>query len=142
MAVINRKSLVLCGSTILVDGTAGNARLGTGYAANLETPEIRISMRHPSLDCRQEFQPAMRSRHADLFRVDSVVAFGAGRSRSRAGVLSRQSGLRRTTDSAATLSAGVTPAVITVVTRCLGGLAWCKPANRTLSASSWGYGVR
>ena len=142
MAVINRKSLVLCGSTILVGGTAGNARLGTDYAAKSQTPEVRISMRHPSLDCRQEFQPAMRSRSADAFRVDSVVAFGTGRSRSRAGVLSRRSSLRRTTDSAATLSAGVTPAVITVVKRCLGGLAWCKPANRTLAASTWGNGVR
>jgi hypothetical protein len=115
MAVINRKSLVLCGFTVLRGGKVGNARLGSDYAANLETPEIRISMRHPSLDCRQEFQPVLRSRHADDFRVDSVAALGAGRSHRRAGVLSRRSIAR---------------------------LTWCKPANQTSPASAWGYGVR
>jgi hypothetical protein len=142
MAVINRFTLVLCGSTIQMDGKAGNARRGSDYAASLETPEIGISMRHPSLNWGQEFQPALRSRHADDLRVDRVVAFGAGRSRSCAGVLSRRGSLRRFPDGAATFSAGVTPAARTVVTRRLGGLAWCKPANRTLSASTGGHGIR
>jgi hypothetical protein len=136
MAVIKLESLVLRGSAVLLGGTAGNPRLGTSGASNPETPEVRISMRRPSLGCGQEFQPAMRLRHADYLRVDALAAYGAGRSHSRSGVL-RRSCLRPTTDATATwVSTRVTPAVISVVKRCSVGLVWCKPAKRTERASS------
>jgi hypothetical protein len=141
MVVKNLESLVLRGSAVLQDGLAGNPRLGTSSAANPETPEIRISMRHPSLGCEQEFPPAMRLSHADALRSDYVAAFGAGRSRSRAGVLSRN-GLRRTTGGRTTLSGEVSLLAITVVMRRPDGLVWCQPAKTTLPASTWGTGVR
>jgi hypothetical protein len=141
MAVKNLESLVLRGSAVLQDGQAGNPRRGTSYTANPETPEIRISMRHPSLGCEQEFPPAMRLRHADDLRSDYVAADGAGRSQSRAGVLGRNC-LRRTTGNRTTVSGGITPVVLSVVKRCPAGLVWCKPAQTTLPASTWGTGVR
>ncbi len=99
MAVLNRKSLVLQGSAVLWVGKAGNPRLGTGSAASPETPEVRISMRHPSLGWGQEYQPARRLRPADAFRMDFVAAYGAGRSRRTTGIRSR-SRLPRTTEPA------------------------------------------
>jgi len=178
MAVKNLESLVLNGFAVLSAGKADNPRLGTSGTA--KTPEIRISMRHPSRSCGQEFQPALRPDHVDYLRVDALAAYGAGRSHRCAGVLSRRSSAvnsalsasvggtvsatavrlgsewsrlaafvsegtsgRLTTPNATTLpTAGVTPAVITVVKRCPAGLAWCKPANRTPPASTWGFGVR
>jgi hypothetical protein len=136
MSVINLESLVLHGSTVVCGGKTGNLRRGTDYATNAESPEIRISMRHPSLGCRQEFQPVMRLRHADSLRVDDVAASGTGRSRSR------RSSLRLTTANATTLSDRVAPVAIAVLKRCPAGLAWCKPASKTLPASTWGAGVR
>lgn len=136
MAIIKLESLVLRGSTVLMGGTAGNPRLGTSSAANAETPEVRISMRCPSLDWGQEFQPARRLRHVDYLRVDALAAQGAGRSLSRSGVL-RRSGLRPTTGAATTLvSTGVTSAAIPVVKRCSAGRGWCQPAKRAGRASS------
>jgi hypothetical protein len=131
MAVKNLESLVLGGSTVLQNGKAGNLRRGTSYTANPGTPEIRISMRHPSLGCEQEFPPAMRLCHADALRSDYVAAYGAGRSRSRAGVLS-QTRLRRTTGRRTTVSGGVSPVVLPVV-------RWLKSTH---PASTWGTGVR
>ncbi|HWG42921.1 MAG TPA: hypothetical protein VN688_09060 [Gemmataceae bacterium] len=142
MAVMNLESLVLCGSSVLLGGKTENPRLGTSYTANSETPEIRISMRHPSRDARQEFQPAMRLGHAEVFRVDSLAVYGAGRSLRRAGVLSYRSSTRLSATDAARLSMRGSPAAIVVVKRCPAGLAWCKPANKTPSASTWGLGVR
>ena len=87
MAVMKLESLVLFGSAVLRGGKAGNLRRGTSYAANGKTPEIRISLRHPSLGTGQEFQPAMRPNHADDLRMDALAASGAGRSLRQAGVL-------------------------------------------------------
>ena len=140
MAVMNLESLVLCGSAVLRGGKAGNLRRGTSYAANPETPEIRISMRHPSPGCGQEFQPAMRLSHADDLRSDYLAAFGAGRSRSRAGVLS-PSCLRRTTGRRTTSPGGVSPVAVTVVMRGRGDRLWCKPGRTTHPVSTWGTGV-
>jgi hypothetical protein len=142
MTVLNLDSLVLCGSTVLLGGKADNARRGTSYTAYSETPEIRISMRHPSLERKQEFQPAMRLDHADRLRVDSLAAYGAGRSLRRASVLRRRSQIRLTAADATRLSTRVSPAALAVVKRCSAGRVWCKPAGKTLSASSWGLGVR
>jgi hypothetical protein len=89
MAVTNLESLVLNGSAVLSVGKAGNPRLGTSDTA--KTPEIRISMRHPSRSCGQEFQPAPRPNHVDYLRVDALAVYGAGRSLCCAGVLSRRS---------------------------------------------------
>jgi hypothetical protein len=140
MAVKNLESLVLCGSAFLRGGKAGNLRRGTSYTANPETPEIRISMRHPSLGCEQEFQPAMRLCHADTLRSDYMAAYGAGRSRSRAGVLSPNC-LRRTTGRRTTLPGGVSPVAITVVMRGRGDWLWCNPGQTTHPVSTWGTGV-
>jgi hypothetical protein len=141
MAVKNLNSLVLVGSTVLWGGKAGNPRLGASSSAYGETPEIRTSMRHPSRNVGQEFQPAPRPGHADYFRVDTVAVAGAGRSLCCAGVLGR-SCLFWSTGSAAALSTRAKTAAITVVTRCRTGLAWCKPANPMSPASTWGFGVR
>lgn len=89
MAVKNLKSLVLRGSAVLLVGKAGNPRRGSGATTIPETPEICISMRRPSLDGMQEFQPAGRLGHADYCRVDSWAVSGAGRSLRCTGVLSR-----------------------------------------------------
>jgi hypothetical protein len=178
MAVKNLESLVQSGFTVLSGGKAGNARLGT--SDTVKTPEIRISMRHPSHSYGQEFQPAPRPDHVDYLRVDALAVYGAGRSHRCAGVLSRRSsatgsalsasdggnvsatvvclgsirgrlaafvsevasGRLTTRDATALPTKGITPAVRTGVMRCLAGLAWCKPANWTPPASTWGYGVR
>ena len=178
MVVKNLASLVLNGSAVLSVGKADNPRLGTSGTA--KTPEVRISLRHPSRSRGQEFQPVMRPGHVDYLRVDALAVQGAGRSLRCAGVLSRRSSAvnsalsasdggtvsttavrlgsrkgrlaafvsevasgRLTTPNATTLpTSGVTAAVITVVSRCPAGPAWCKPANRTPPASTWGFGVR
>jgi hypothetical protein len=87
MAVKNLKCLVLRGSAVQLVGKAGNPRRGLGSTASPETPEICISMRHPSHNAMQEFPPAARLGHADYCRVDSDAAYGAGRSLRCAGVL-------------------------------------------------------
>lgn len=136
MAVIKLESLVLGGFTVLSDGTAGNPRLGTSCAATPKTPEDRISMRRPSRDGEQEFQPAMRLGHADYLRVDALAASGAGRSHCRSGVL-RRSRLRPTTGATAMLvSNGVTPVAIPHIKRGSVGRGWCRLAKRTERASS------
>jgi len=91
MAVMNLKCLVLRGSAVQLVGKAGNLRRGSGSTATPETPEICISMRHPSHNAMQEFPPAARLGHADYCRVDAVAAYGAGRSLRCAGVLIPQS---------------------------------------------------
>jgi hypothetical protein len=142
MAVKNLESLVLRGSAVLLVGKAGNPRLGTGSTAKPETPEVCISMRHPSRNATQEFQPAKRPGHADYYRVDSLAVLGAGRSLRCAGVLSRR-GLRSTGDNARRgIATGGTTAVLAVVKRCSTVAGWCKPVYRTLTASTWGFGVR
>jgi len=49
MAVINLRSLVLCGNSVLCGGQATNLRLGTGYADTNQAP-IGRSMQHPLPD--------------------------------------------------------------------------------------------
>src|SRR5437763_16124045 len=95
MAVLNLPSLVLRGVSVLGDGQTVNLlRRDAGYAASAGAPTVRISMRHPSSGCRQAFmQPAGRPVYEDEDLVAQAVP-GAGRSRSRAGVLSRRSPAR------------------------------------------------
>jgi hypothetical protein len=95
MAVFNLSSLVLRGVSVLGDGqTINGLRRDAGYSAVTGTPPIRISMRHPSSGCRQAFtQPAGWPAHEDQDLVAETVP-GAGRSPSRAGVLSRRSPAR------------------------------------------------
>lgn len=119
MALIKQVSLVLRGSAVAVCvGKAGNLRRGTSYTANRETPEIRISMRHPSLGGTQEFPPAQRPDLADDLRMDSLAVFGAGRSHRLAGVLSCRGSASRTTSNT-TLAAARSAAAIAVVKRWL-----------------------
>jgi hypothetical protein len=85
------ESLVLRGVSVLRDGRANGLCLGTSEA-NVPTPEVRISMRHPSLGYPQaDANPRAGRPGPDAKRVADGVAFGAGRSRGRAGVLSRRS---------------------------------------------------
>jgi hypothetical protein len=95
MAVLNLSSLVLRGVSVLGDGQTVNLlRRDASYAAIAGAPSVRISMRHPSSGCRQAFmQPAGRPHHEGEDLVAEAVP-GAGRSRSRAGVLSRRSPAR------------------------------------------------
>jgi hypothetical protein len=95
MAVLNLASLVLRGVSVLGDGQTVNLlRRDASYAGGAGAPTVRISMRHPSSGCRQAFmQPAGRPDHEDENLVAQAVP-GAGRSLSRAGVLSRRSPAR------------------------------------------------
>lgn len=131
----NLNSLVLWANAVLLVGKAGNPRLGTGSMVEPETPEIGISMRHPSHRFEQDYQPARRPGHADFSRVDSLAVSGAGRLPSCAGVLSSRR-LRSTSGRSTTLSWVVSTATIPVGKRCLTGRAWCKPGYTTLPASA------
>jgi hypothetical protein len=87
MVAFTLESLVLRGS-VLRDGTV-SLRRETRGAAYRQTPVVRPSMRHPSPGWVQGFvKPNQRPDHAAQNRLD-VAAIGAGRSRSRAGVLRR-----------------------------------------------------
>jgi hypothetical protein len=91
MLAYTLESLVLRGVSVLRDGQANGLCLGTGEA-NVPTPEVRISMRHPSPGYPQANpnKPAGRCVR-DAKRAADDAASGAGRPRSRAGVLSRRS---------------------------------------------------
>jgi hypothetical protein len=136
MAVKNLKNLVLRGSAVLLVGKAGNLRRGSGSTVNPETPEVSISMRLPSHNLMQEFQPpALRLGHADYCRVDSWAAYGAGRSLRCAGILSR-SRMRWASSTVARLTTALSTAVVTIVANCWTRLAWCKPGQTMLAASA------
>src|SRR5437879_4233980 len=93
MAVFTLESLVLRGVAVLRGGPTVNLRLGTSAVAK-RTSGIPFSMRHPSPGCRQEFnRPADRPDRVG-YDPAGVAAPGIGRSRSRAGVLSRRSPAR------------------------------------------------
>jgi hypothetical protein len=91
MAVYTLESLVLRGVSVLCDGRAVELCLGASEAA-VQIPEVRISMRHlsPGYPQANPNPQAERPVHVVKHDVDKA-AFGAGRSRSRAGVLSRRS---------------------------------------------------
>ena len=94
MAVTHLESLVLRGVSVGCDGQTVGLRLGTSYAGGRRAPGNPFSMRHPSPGCRQDDnRPADRPDRAARGPVGKA-AFGAGRSRSRAGVLSRRSPAR------------------------------------------------
>jgi hypothetical protein len=91
MAVYTLESLVLRGVSVLCDGKAVELCLGASEAA-LQTPEVRISMRHPSPGYPQANANSQAERPIHVVKRDADdAAFGAGRSRGRAGVLSRRS---------------------------------------------------
>ena len=87
MAAFNLESLVLRGVTVLRDGQAVELRRGTSYPATASTPEVVISMRHPSLGWRDGLNPPAK-RQVQAVDDDCVAqaAIGAGRSLSRVGV--------------------------------------------------------
>jgi len=91
MAVYTLESLVLRGVSVLCDGRAVELCHGASETA-VQTPEVRISMRHPSPGYPQA-NPNSRAdgQDHDAKRDVALAAFGTGRSRSRAGVLSRRS---------------------------------------------------
>jgi hypothetical protein len=91
MAVYTLESLVLRGVSVLCDGKAVGLCLGASEAA-VQLPEVRIFMRHPSLGYPQANPNSRAGRQVhDAKRDVDDAAFGAGRSRGRAGVLSRRS---------------------------------------------------
>jgi len=91
MAIFTLESLVLRGVSVRCDGQAVELCLGASETA-VQTPEVRISMRHPSQGYPQANpnSPAEPAAHVAKRDADDA-AFGAGRSRGRAGVLSRRS---------------------------------------------------
>ena len=94
MAVFHLESLVLRGVSVGRDGQTVGLRHGTSYAAGRQAPGNPFPMRHPSPGCRQDFnRPAGRPDRVASWPVDKAGS-GAGRSRSRAGVLSRRSPAR------------------------------------------------
>jgi hypothetical protein len=88
MTTIILDSLVLRDVAVLTDGVAVCLRLGTGSAAVERTPGNSPSTRHPSPGWAQGYckPDGQRPDHADPNRM-AESANGAGRSRSRAGVL-------------------------------------------------------
>jgi hypothetical protein len=94
MAGINLESLVRRGVSVLSDAVACNLRLGTGYTAPEQVPASRRFMRHPSLDWAPGFDKpdGQRPQQADQNRMFGS-ANGAGRSRSRGGVLRRRAAM-------------------------------------------------
>jgi len=87
MVALNLDSLVLCGVSVLCDGTNVDLRHGASTKATRGTPEIPFSMRHPSQGYPQQpfGMTADRSKRPEDVDTDS----GAGRSQGLAGVLSR-----------------------------------------------------
>jgi hypothetical protein len=87
MALITREALVLRGVSVLGDGQPVSLRLGTGEATT-QAKAVPFSMRHPSPGC-DAVPTAVR--HDPKANAKGNGAPGAGRSRSRAGVLVRRS---------------------------------------------------
>jgi hypothetical protein len=87
MAALTLDSLVLRGMTVPCGGKAGVLCRGTSCPATVSTPEIVISMRHPSLGWQAGLNPAATrpDQAVDHDRV-AQAAIGAGRSLSRVGV--------------------------------------------------------
>jgi hypothetical protein len=100
------ESLVLRNVNVVNGGlTVEPLRRGPGYQTDSQTPEVPISKRHPSQGAKQAvMQPAGRLNDA---MTDGVVdaVFGAGRSRRRAGVLSRRSAVLAAASGGAVLPA-------------------------------------
>ena len=96
MAVFTLQSLVLRGVSVAVcDGQNVGLRLGAESQTAGRTPEVRINPRHPSLNWQRGFMPARRpDDHAEYDRTAASAAYGAGRSRSWDGSLSRRSPAR------------------------------------------------
>jgi hypothetical protein len=91
MAIYTLESLVLRGVSVLCDGQAVELCRGASEA-NMQTPEVRISMRHPSQGYPQANPNPLADRQDhDAKRDVALAAFGTGRSRGPAGVLSRRS---------------------------------------------------
>lgn len=91
MAIIKLESLVLRGVSVLSDGRAVELCRGASEKAE-QTPEVRFSMRHPSLGYPLANQNQRADAQDDDVKRDVVSdVFGAGRSRGRAGVLPRRS---------------------------------------------------
>src|SRR6516162_5652900 len=91
VAIYTLESLVLRGVSVLCDGKAVELCRGASEA-NMQTPEVRISMRHPSQGYPQANPNALADQpDHDAKRDVAAAAFGTGRSRGLAGVLSRRS---------------------------------------------------
>jgi hypothetical protein len=132
MAALKLNSLVLRGVAVLSDSVNVVSRRGASYKAGHQTPEIPFSMRHLSQGQMQEpfGNPASRPDHViDVVDTD----LGAGRSLGLAGVLRRGASACSTATCLSSLATTATTA---------GREAWCKPASRALSASTWGRGTR
>jgi hypothetical protein len=88
MAVLNLEALVLRGVAVLCGGVALNLRRGTSVKSGVETPEVDISMRHPSPGGKPNVgQPVLWPDRVAPCGDDSTT--GAGRSLRHAGVSRR-----------------------------------------------------
>jgi hypothetical protein len=79
MVVRNLENLVLCGVSVLRDGSAGNLRRGTSAVDKTKGPGNCLTMRHPSPDYPQAYQPAGRLEQAVLDSLADAGVGGAGR---------------------------------------------------------------
>lgn len=84
MVLTTRTTLVLCGVSVLRDGTAVQTRLGLGYQGNHRAP-APFSMRHPSQQVPRT-EPEPRRHDVDPNDRDVGVVKRAGRPGSWAGV--------------------------------------------------------
>src|SRR4051812_1466583 len=58
MVVLKLENLVLCGVSVLRDGSTVKLRRGTSAEKKAKGPGICLTMRHPSPDFPQAYQPA------------------------------------------------------------------------------------
>jgi hypothetical protein len=85
--LLSLESLVLRGVSVLRDGQAVEARLGTSAEGQRTTPTVPVSMRPPQA-YPAGFMPAVRPDHVTQHDVDVTVP-GAGRPLGLVGVSSR-----------------------------------------------------
>jgi len=168
MAVFTLQSLAPRSVSVVYDGQSVGLRLGAESQTTCRTPEVRINPRHPSPNGGRGFMPAQRpDDHAEYDRMAASAAYGAGRSHSRDGSLSRRSpariaggkSLRRegfrphgtpksqaakrlsTTkrDAARNTAAVARPLPLNASTETTSAVSSARrwPADRTLSASTW-----
>ncbi len=127
MAVFTLHSLAPRSVSVVRDGQNVGLRLGAESQTTCRTPEVRINPRHPSPNGGRGFMPAQRpDDHAEYDRMAAQAAYGAGRSHSRDGRLSRRS---PASIAAKRLPTNKRDAALPSARR------W--PADRTLSASTW-----
>jgi hypothetical protein len=151
------------GTSYSANGKTPEIRISLRYPSHRAKQEFQPALRPGHADDRMDAVAAMGAgrllRCAGVLSRSSAIssswsASNGGPNSTTAACLCLQPGRlaafvsevasgRLTTLPATTLARdGVTAGGITVVTKGLAKLVWCKPTSTTLPASTWGFGVR